>query len=200
MTRSATLVLLIVVIVALSVGAGAAYVALSINNGNTVVTDMSITATAKTVEYGGEFPKNITTQTKLIFIPTAEYERESGSIYDPVGYSHRVLTGTLDINCGDNGAILDIWVNFWDTRSLMLMDSITFTYNNTNYVMFNYETDTVEGSVPQSGLTTSIPVIDGYDQPFTITVMYKENVSPDPSAFAGANIRSNVMFLLKPAP
>ena len=200
MSRGMTIVLLVAVIALVSIGVGAAYSATSSSGGNTIVTDMAFEATAKTVDTGQDIANIPADSSKLIYIPGAQYVKH-GSVWDPAHHPYRTLTGTVDIVCDvNNGAILDIWVDFKDIRSLTLIESIKFTYGGVDYDMFLYGTDTVEEYAPQCGYTASIPVSNGTNQAFSITVVYKEDVTVDPGSYSGTNLKTNLMFLMKPKP
>ncbi len=204
MSRWLTVLLLVAVMVAASVGSAAAYSALSIGGGS-VVTDLSIEITVQTVDnVNGQQESVPVAQSKMIQVPGAAYI-EHGGVFDPVTKPQRALAGILDIACNENdGAILDVYIDFKDSRSLMLLASIKMVVDNPEtgthleQYLFTYTDDTSEGTAPWSGISASIPMENGYNQTFSLVATYKSGFTPDPSAFAGSNIRSNVMFLLKP--
>ncbi|AMK13548.1 hypothetical protein AUP07_0494 [methanogenic archaeon mixed culture ISO4-G1] len=202
MSRWLTVILLAAVMAAASVGSAAAYSALSIDDGSSVVTDMSIEFTAQTTENVRGVQEAVpAASSRMIQVPAAAYI-EHGGVYDPISKPQRTTTGILDIACDEvNGAILDVYIDFKDSRTLLLLSSITLTIGDGEPIsLFAYTDDTSEATAPWSGIRESIHVGNGYNQSFSITATYKSSITPDPSAFAGSNIRSNVMFLLKPAP
>lgn len=173
--------LLIAVLIISSIGIGLAYQAQTDN------TDNDISVSKKTILVYD----NSGNELKSVKLPDVTFT-ESGDGWSP-GYYNAYVTGNIVItNSSTSDYHMRIWVEMKNVVSWAAIDKISFRYQGSEYVLFDDSLDNKK--IPNSmNCTVFTPKNDSTTE-FTLTVIYKEKISFNPSDVTDF-LESRVVFV-----
>ena len=164
--------------IACVVGGGFAYTAITSSDSNEFNPDRSISATD---QYGH----------KNIQIPDITYY-QMGSLWYPDSVAHS-LDLILDLKNTESTAYIRMFAEFENPMSWTVIKQCSFMVDGTRYACYDSNLDPPSTSSPY--VTDAIPVDPTADHTYRIEVVYKEQITYDPAAFTGDNMKSKVVFI-----